>query len=244
MDSLANYSTDFADLLRHSPHPYLRVVAKPDFLEGWLGPDESVAAHFRTDAGAPWILLLGQAARVLGDELLPISAPRLFTLDSRWTVPRLAEDLLGRERSQWDWWAIDGHPSSDPMAAEVVDLATEHDDEIRELLAVASPTASSPPGDPQICTWHGVRSEGRLVAVGAAIRWKSGAPVLASIATHPEYRGKGLARAVTSSLTRYFRAQGEGRITLGMYAANESARRTYTAVGYRVIQEFTSGSLN
>jgi GNAT superfamily N-acetyltransferase len=232
------HTDQFADLLRHCPHPYLRVVDARDFRFALLGANGSLAALFSTSSGTPWLLALGSdsvaSARALGADLEQAS---------RWTVPRAAEALLGEERSRWDWWLIDTRPAWPAPAPTVVDLGIDHDEEIARLLAIASPTASTPPGDPEVQTWHGIRARGELIAVGAAIRWSSGAPVLASIATHPDHRGRGHARAVTASLTDWFMDRGEMRVHLGMYAANESARATYTAIGYRVAQKFTSGPM-
>jgi predicted GNAT family acetyltransferase len=67
-----------------------------------------------------------------------------------------------------------------------------------------------------------------------------GVPHLASIATAAAVRGQGLGAAVTAWLTRALLAQ-HGRVTLGMYADNEVARRMYRALGYRDTHLFSSG---
>lgn len=230
---------DFDTLLEHCQHPYLRVVPWMDFERGFIGPDESIAAIFRLDAERQWLLGLGPYAGAL-----VVEAQSALRGRSRWTLPRADEHLLGEDRSRWDWWVIDRPMSNDIDLSMVLDLGLDHDSQIAEFLKTASPTASSSPGDSEIATWHGVVEAEKLIAVGAAIRWKSGAPVLASIATDPDHRGRGLARAITASLTNYFFTRGEAQVSLGMYAANESARRTYTAVGYRVVEEFTSGTMD
>jgi GNAT superfamily N-acetyltransferase len=226
---------DWQRLRQHSLHPYLDVVPAMDFQYGLIGDPGSSLAVFTTDIDRLWVLGLGSNVRPLAQEIA-LDQP------SRWTLPRSDEDLLQPDRSQWDWWAIDDDPIWPVNSPVVVDLGVDNDDRIEEFLTVASPTASTSPGSTEVVTWHGVEKDHQLLAVGAAIRWKSGAPVLASIATHPNARGQGLGRAITASLTTYFRNHGAQRITLGMYAANESARRTYLAVGYRVLQEFSSGS--
>lgn len=231
------FTADFATVLAHTDHPYLRVAPAMDFRWAVLDSEASSASVFDTDSGVPWLLALGDQL----DEVTAIAAAQIGSA-SRWTVPRAHEHLLGAERSQWDWWGRTADTPLPRLEHEVDRLGTVHHGEITALLALASPTASSAPDDPEVCTWHGIRSNGSLVAVGAGLRWKSGAPNLASIATHPEYRGRGLARSITTSLTRFFFDQGQSQVFLGMYAANDSARRTYTAVGYRVLQEFSSGA--
>jgi ribosomal protein S18 acetylase RimI-like enzyme len=233
---MTEVTQDWQRLLHHVAHPYLEVVPAVDFQFALLGARKnSCISVFATETEKLWVLGLGPEIGQLAQEI-SLDQP------ARWTVPRSAEDLLHPDRSQWDWWAIDRDPTWPLTSPPVIDLKRDHDERIRAFLALASPTASTSPGSAEVMTWHGVEEEGQLLAVGAAIRWKSGAPVLASIATHPDSRGKGLAKSITASLTQYFREQGEERITLGMYAANEQARQTYLAVGYRVVQEFSSGT--
>jgi GNAT superfamily N-acetyltransferase len=233
---MTEVTQDWQRLRDHVSHPYLDVVPAADFQFAVLGQTkDSCISVFTTDTEKLWIL-------GLGPEIRQLAAGLSLDQPARWTVPRSDEELLQSDRSQWDWWAIDREPTWPMTSPPIVDLRKENDERIREFLALASPTASTAPGSAEVVTWHGVEEAGRLVAVGAAIRWKSGAPVLASIATHPESRGRGLAKSITASLTQYFREQGEERITLGMYAANDTARRTYLSVGYRVVQEFSSGT--
>lgn len=229
----------YSELLAHCPEPYLRALPAQEFLRGWRGPHESVVLAFLRPEGTPWLLALGQV-----DSLKPMidHARNAYPTAERMTISRRAQDLLGNERHPWDWWEIRRDPEWNGESATA--LGNQHNEEIAAFLANASPSASTPPGHRDVMTWHGIRRDGQLVAVGAALTWQSGVVVLASIATHPLWRGQGLGRAVTASLTRYCLDQGHNTVYLGMNADNDAARSTYRALGYQVIGEYTSGSLS
>jgi predicted GNAT family acetyltransferase len=131
-----------------------------------------------------------------------------------------------------------------PSEDEVVELVDAHD-ELIELLAVANPTASASADDPAVESWCGIRgADGRLVACAANRPYVRGIPHLASVATHPDERGRGLGRAVTAWLTRTAMARtGSPVTTLGMYSQNEPARSVYLALGFHPAHRFTSGTL-
>ena len=70
---------------------------------------------------------------------------------------------------------------------------------------------------------------------------RAGIPHLGSVATHPDWRGRGLSRDLCARLTRDALAGGAPAVTLGMHAANRSARAVYTSLGYTVGQRWASG---
>ena len=67
-----------------------------------------------------------------------------------------------------------------------------------------------------------------------------GVPHLASIATHPSARGRGLGALVTAALTRRLLDEGAPVVTLGMYADNDVARRMYLRLGFRCDHRWSS----
>lgn len=228
----------FEELLSY-PHPYLQVLAPSEWRWGWR-EDDAVAAVFGQTR--PFLLVLGETPSAVS-RVLHVGAAKFP--DARVAIERRFASLLEKEnftadRSEWDWMAIYSAGSVVKPVRQVVDLGKDHDEAIREFLAVASPTASTSPGDEEVITWHGIFANERLVAVGAATRWKSGAAVLASIAVAPDARGQGLATEITASLTDMLFQHGEKRVSLGMYAANSAARRAYEKVGYQLLGEFTS----
>lgn len=99
-------------------------------------------------------------------------------------------------------------------------------------------------GPGRVLQWVGIRDdEGALIACAAHTERVRGVPHLASIATHPQWRGRGLGSAITGGMTRRLLAEGAPVVTLGMYADNDVARRMYERLGFRCEHRFTSRSL-
>jgi ribosomal protein S18 acetylase RimI-like enzyme len=120
----------------------------------------------------------------------------------------------------------------------------QDDEAVEALLAAAGPRSDVLPGTAGVRGWLGARVDGELVACGALTRRVAGAGHLASIATLPSSRGRGVGGAVTAALTRWsLRGVGDEVCTLGMYADNEAARRMYRRLGYRLRHEFSSRPL-
>jgi ribosomal protein S18 acetylase RimI-like enzyme len=163
------------------------------------------------------------------------------------TLPRGALDLLPpaiavSDRDDWDWFWTDTAPDADstPPAAW---LDATSDEEIRAFLDASSPSCSAEPGSRWVRRWAGILDvDGALLATAAHCENVPGVPHLASIATRPDQRGRGLGRAVTAWVTREL-LQDAAIVTLGMYADNEVARRLYRQLGYRDSHCFSSALL-
>jgi GNAT superfamily N-acetyltransferase len=174
------------------------------------------------------------------------------------TVSRGGRDLLPGslrppEAWQWDFWWTDVPPS--PVwttygdALRVVDLAAT-DPRIPLLLEVASPSAPISPGDPRVTRWAaiedpegGLDDTGGLAALLAETLHRSGAAHLNDVATHPDRRGRALAKALCGQVTADALAAGRPAVSLGMYAENDAARRVYDALGFTCVRGQTSGPL-
>lgn len=218
-------------------HPYLDVLPESDWFWGWR--DGSALAMLFHGKTSPLLVVLGEQIEDVANLMARSSE---IAPSCRITLQRKNEELLTGDLSRWDWMGILRNAWQPPAVPDIIDLGLEHNDEINDFLAVASPTASTAAGDPEIVTWHGIREQSALICVGAATRWKSGAAHLVSIATHPDHRGRGLAQRVTTSLTQMFFDRGEQRVTLGLYADNLAAKQTYTKVGFQLLESFSSSS--
>lgn len=141
----------------------------------------------------------------------------------------------------WDWmWTTDS-PAPTPGEGDVIDLDDNADaEEIGAFMTTHNPRVWTEVGTGQVRTWVGVRGlDKELLAVGGAQAEASGVAHLAGILTHPNHRGRGLARAVSAVLTR--RAVVErGVCTLGMYSDNDPARAVYRGLGYRTAHAWSS----
>lgn len=167
----------------------------------------------------------------------------------------LPADLQAPEAWEWDFWVTRDEPAPEAMTSayghtvRVVDLPAA-DPRLGPLLDLASPDAPLRPGDTRVVRWaaiedpdHGLPDTGGLAAVLAVTHQRSGADHLNDVATHPERRGRGLARALCGQVTVDALRAGRPAVTLGMYADNEPARRVYTALGFTCVRGQTSGPL-
>ena len=64
--------------------------------------------------------------------------------------------------------------------------------------------------------------------------------MFASIATHTDYRGKGLAQELVAEMLTSVAVQGISHVGLGVFAENVSAKRAYEKVGFNLVNEFSS----
>ncbi len=174
------------------------------------------------------------------------------------TVPRggaehLPAGLVLADVDEWDAWCTQVAPpmQSTPYGDAAVVTTLEGDDErIGALLAVSSPTASIRPGDPRVVRWaaiedpeHGLPDTGGLAALVAVTRQRSGSHHLNSVATHPDRRGRRLARLLCAEVTAEALAAGVPAVSLGMYAENDAARSLYASLGFTWLRGSTSGAL-
>ncbi len=160
----------------------------------------------------------------------PPSAPRRGSAVGGVTVPQGGLELLPAhlrppEHENWDWWYTEAPPVDPGIATVDLDGA---DPRLEALLAVASPDAPIRPGNPRVARWACVDvgiaerpDTGGLAAMVAVTHLRSGAAHLNDVATHPEMRGRRLARALCAQVTRD--AFDEGRPAV--YARHVLAQR-------------------
>jgi ribosomal-protein-alanine N-acetyltransferase len=73
--------------------------------------------------------------------------------------------------------------------------------------------------------------DGALIAF-ALFREVAGEADLLTVATHPDRRSQGLARALLSALAQTLAARGVGRLTLDVAEDNIAARHLYASLGF------------
>lgn len=176
------------------------------------------------------------------------------------TVPRGGRDLLPDalrppDVEEWDYWftldepPTDGWTTTYAVQPAVTDVPGD-DPRLAALLAVASPHAPIRPGDPRVGRWAviedpegGLPGTGGLAAMLAVTHMRSGSAHLNDVATHPDRRGRRLARLLCGQVTVDALREGRPAVTLGMYADNDAARAVYTGLGFTCLRGNTSGSL-
>ena len=195
-------------------HKFIEAVVKP----------EGFSFSVNDEDGSRFSMALGSDPVVLdGDE---IATSRGLQMDSQ------------RYKTQvsWDFYSIDTE------SFQTFEPAIESSDysEIDNFLKTHARKSSVWPGNEEVLFWGEIRDQGLLVATGALVQWRTGQVMFASIATHSDYRSKGLAQKLVSQMLGNASRSGITRVGLGVFAENAAAKRAYEKVGFALIGEFTS----
>jgi RimJ/RimL family protein N-acetyltransferase len=174
--------------------------------------------------GSIFVMALGSNPVILdGDE---IATSRKVEMDS------------GKYKRQvsWDLYSIDtkGFERFDPA------IESSNCTEIDNFLKTHARKSSVWPGNEEVLFWGEIRDQAQLVATGALVQWRTGQVMFASIATHSDYRSKGLAQRLVSQMLGNASRNGITHVGLGVFSENASAKRAYEKVGFNLIGEFTS----
>jgi len=124
------------------------------------------------------------------------------------------------------------HPPA-PVADARIETLTEAD--AAEMLALAQLTEPGPftLKAQALSTFFGIRIDGRLAAMAGERMKPEGFAELSGVCTHPDFRGRGLARLLSVFVTHRILARGETPF-LHAYATNTPAIRLYESIGYEL----------
>lgn len=133
---------------------------------------------------------------------------------------------------------------------DIETLGPEHAEEIEEFRARRAHRAGEAAGGfyarymLELFPWFGVRRAGELVSLAGVhvVSRRYGVAALGNVATAPEFRGRGLARAVCARLAREL-AQHVPLVGLNVATANASARRCYDTLGFRPVLRYSEAVL-
>ena len=141
-----------------------------------------------------------------------------------------------KTQASWDLYSIDtgSFQSFDPA------IESSNYPEIDDFLNTHARKSSVWPGNEEVLFWGEIREQEQLVATGALVQWRTGQVMFASIATHSDYRSKGLAQKLVSQMLSSANIRGISHVGLGVFAGNASAKRAYEKVGFLLVGEFTS----
>ena len=104
-----------------------------------------------------------------------------------------------------------------------------------EMLALATLTKPGPftLNALDIGRFWGVREDGRLVAMAGQRMAQDGYVEISGVCTHPDVRGRGLARKLSCYVAHRI-VEGGDRPYLHAYASNDAAIKLYEAIGFTV----------
>ena len=164
-------------------------------------------------------------------------------IDPRWDKCGVAYNKFGPKfghleiANQFDTYGISteiipGFETIEELTDEVL---------IKKILDENAPTSSTYPGNPEIMQWGCVRNGlGDVSAIGALVRWSSGAYVISSVATIESQRGKGFATELTKRFISKANELGVKNLGLGVSHKNIAAIKAYQKAGMSEIAQFTN----
>jgi len=107
---------------------------------------------------------------------------------------------------------------------------------MQELVRLTNPGPFGP-RTIELGRFVGIRNRGRLVAMAGERMWVDGFREVSGICTHPDVRGRGLARALAARVINRMLAAGETPF-LHVLSANAGAIELYRALGFVPRTEF------
>jgi predicted GNAT family acetyltransferase len=117
--------------------------------------------------------------------------------------------------------------------AERGDIVTLTDADAPEMLALASLTEPGPflTRTHRMGKFRGIRIHGRLAAMAGERFRFPGYTEISGVCTHPDFRGQGLARSLSTVVAAHIEARGE-RPFLHAWTSNEAAIVLYESLGF------------
>ncbi len=222
-------------------------AARWEIARSWSGPDAALL-DVRPHHGGRAVVGLGDPATLAA--WLDVLARRDDgPRPSRASLARGTWAGLGRGAreayglipfSGWDWLVCDVPPGPPgPGEEHVVRLLSDAERaEAGAVVALANPTTLMTPDDPDTRWWGWRDDDGALRGVVGARRVGLAGPLhLGGIGTHPQWRGRGIASAVTGAVLRDGLAEAPW-VSLGVRAANHRARGVYLRLGFRAVGEY------
>ena len=138
---------------------------------------------------------------------------------------------LVRSRSARLSQMVAERPVIEPTGEEIVELGDSDGDAMAQLAQATEPGPWAH-GTHRYGGYYGLRENGRLVAMaGTRMRPSAGLAEVSGVCTHPEMRGRGLARRLMMRVIADMVARDEIPF-LHSYATNEVANGLYRSLGF------------
>jgi predicted GNAT family acetyltransferase len=130
--------------------------------------------------------------------------------------------------------------ATDSLSAEVQreDIRVLTDDDVAEMLALARLTEPGPflTRTHVMGTFRGIHLDGRLAAMAGERMRFPGYTEVSGVCTHPDFRGRGLARCLSTVVAARIEARGE-RPFLHAWQSNHAAIALYETLGFELRTE-------
>ena len=118
------------------------------------------------------------------------------------------------------------------------DIRVLTDEDAPEMLALATLTEPGPflTRTHAMGTFRGIRIDGRLAAMAGERMRFPGYTEVSGVCTHPDFRGRGLARCLSAAVTAHIEARGESAC-LHAWKSNHAAIALYEGLGFELRTE-------
>jgi predicted GNAT family acetyltransferase len=136
----------------------------------------------------------------------------------------------------------DGAASAQAGQHQVIELTPADVPEMSALYAATRPGRTLCPKIQKLGTFLGIRQEEKLVAMGGLRLHIAGYREITTVATLPEFQGRGYGTAVVSGLIARIQAKGE-RPFLTVRTDNERAIGIYRRLGFAERKKFYSHTI-
>jgi len=124
-------------------------------------------------------------------------------------------------------------PRGTPFESAGDDITPLGDADAPEMLALAKLTEPGPflPRTHVMGSFLGIRSDGRLAAMAGERMRFPGHTEVSGVCTHPDFRGRGLARRLSAAVAQRIQARGD-QAFLHAWKANRAAIALYAKLGF------------
>ncbi len=197
-----------------------------------------------TGLSAPTVLALAEQDRPaliqLVEELLPHLPPQAYIHYSSGLGEMLQRRYELRPRGEHLKMGLRSPEALDGVAVDdVLPLHEADEKELIEFYTAAYPGNWFDRRMLQTERYYGIRRAGKLACVAGVhvVSREYGVAALGNIATHPDWRGRGLARMATAKLCRQLLHEG-CEIGLNVKADNVAAISCYQALGFREVARY------
>ncbi len=180
------------------------------------------------------------AMRDLLQSLLPLLPRKIYTHLSVGVLEALQDDYAVEDHGLHDKMLLTHPEALDTVdTSAVIALKPDNAAELRTLYAASNPDAWFDARMLETGCYYGVRDNGKLVSVAGVHVFSPqfGAAALGNVVTHPDFRGRGYARATCAKLCQSIR----GEITdigLNVFSTNAAALRVYTQLGFERVGSY------
>jgi len=195
-----------------------RLLARSHGRARRYSPDVSPLAamlHPTNDGFADLQRLVGPGEQVALFTASPLDVPVEWQVDrARWIDQMICDALLAR-------------PPVAPLPLGTTDVP--------EMLELTAATEPGPflPQTIRMGSYYGIRaSDGRLVAMAGERLQSTAFAEISAVCTHPQFRGRGYAQALTTFLATQI--QAAGKIPFLHVKSENSAKMVYQKIGFRV----------